>query len=199
MNYVEPIKDLRKLSKMKKLMRKESKIRELALFEIGIKTGLRISDILKLTWIDVLSDLGNEPTFRQSITIKEKKTKKSRQFRFSDNVKKCILELYKEVKPDEADFLFKSKSNSVAGSKSSWTRQYVWQFLNDYAYRSGIRSKIGTHTLRKTFGYHAYKNGVDLSLLMRIFNHSSQDVTLRYIGITQDQIDEVYVNLDRIL
>lgn len=73
-------------------------------------------------------------------------------------------------------------------------------FLQDPLYlRESLKEKIGTHTLRKTFGYHAYKNGVDLSLLMRIFNHSSQAVTLRYIGITQDQIDDVYINLDKIL
>ncbi len=80
----------------------------------------------------------------------------------------------------------------------SSTRQYVWQFLNDYAFSLGIRIKIGTHTLRKTFGYHAFNNGVDLSLLVRIFNHSSQEITLRYIGITQEQVDDVYVNLDKV-
>jgi site-specific recombinase XerD len=98
-------------------------------------------------------------------------------------------------------FSFHHQANryGVVNMHQSWTRQYVWQFLNDYAFSLGFRIKIGTHTLRKTFGYHAFKNGVDLSLLMRIFNHSCQAVTLRYIGITQDQIDDVYVNLDKIL
>ncbi len=199
MNYVEPIRDLKKLQRIKKLLLKDGKVKELVLFEIGIKTGLRISDILKLTWKDVYSELGENPTFRQSIMITEKKTGKSKQFRLSDNVKKTVNQLAELKNSRETDFIFMSDSNSVTATKSAWTRQYVWQFLNDYGYRSGIKSKIGTHTLRKTFGYHAYKNGVDLSLLMRIFNHSSQAVTLRYIGITQDQIDDVYVNLDKIL
>lgn len=73
MNYVEPIRDLKKLFKMKKLMKKEGKLKELVLFEIGIKTGLRISDILKLTWNDVYSELGENPTFRHSIVITEKR------------------------------------------------------------------------------------------------------------------------------
>lgn len=199
MNYVEPIRDLKKLFKMKKLMKKEGKLKELVLFEIGIKTGLRISDILKLTWNDVYSEFGENPTFRQSIVITEKKTGKSKQFRLSDSVKESVNQLIGLDNPQKTTFIFISDSNSVTASKSAWTRQYVWQFLNDYGYRSGIKEKIGTHTLRKTFGYHAYKNGVDLSLLMRIFNHSSQAVTLRYIGITQDQIDDVYINLDKIL
>ena len=199
MNYVEPIRDLKKLFKMKKLMKKEGKLKELVLFEIGIKTGLRISDILKLTWNDVYSEFGENPTFRQSIVITEKKTGKSKQFRLSDSVKESVNQLIGLYNPQKRTFIFISDSNSVTASKSAWTRQYVWQFLNDYGYRSGIKEKIGTHTMRKTFGYHAYKNGVDLSLLMRIFNHSSQAVTLRYIGITQDQIDDVYINLDKIL
>ena len=199
MNYVEPIRDLKKLFKMKKLMKKEGKLKELVLFEIGIKTGLRISDILKLTWNDVYSEFGENPTFRQSIVITEKKTGKSKQFRLSDSVKESVNQLIGIDNPQNRTFIFISDSNSVTATKSAWTRQYVWQFLNDYGYRSGIKEKIGTHTLRKTFGYHAYKNGVDLSLLMRIFNHSSQAVTLRYIGITQDQIDDVYINLDKIL
>ncbi|MFA7057280.1 MAG: tyrosine-type recombinase/integrase [Candidatus Cloacimonadales bacterium] len=184
---------------MKKLMKKEGKLKELVLFEIGIKTGLRISDILKLTWNDVYSEFGENPTFRQSIVITEKKTGKSKQFRLSDSVKESVNQLIGLDNPQKTTFIFISDSNSVTASKSAWTRQYVWQFLNDYGYRSGIKEKIGTHTMRKTFGYHAYKNGVDLSLLMRIFNHSSQTVTLRYIGITQDQIDDVYINLDKIL
>jgi integrase len=53
--------------------------------------------------------------------------------------------------------------------------------------------EIGTHTLRKTFGYHAYQNGSSLELLMDIFNHSSKSQTLRYIGITEEQKKEVYL------
>ena len=60
----------------------------------------------------------------------------------------------------------------------------------------GIKEKIGTHTLRKTFGYHTYNNGYDITLIQKLFNHSSPSVTLRYIGITQDELDDVYLSLD---
>lgn len=49
---------------------------------------------------------------------------------------------------------------------------------------------IGTHTLRKTFGYHFYQKYKDLALLQELFNHSAPSVTLRYIGINQDMIDD---------
>ncbi|MCD4818017.1 MAG: tyrosine-type recombinase/integrase [Candidatus Cloacimonetes bacterium] len=198
MNYVEPIRDTRKIKKIKKLMRNESKIKEVTIFEIGIKTGLRISDILKLKWNDVIMK-NNEIQVRDSVTIKEKKTGKNKIFRLSEKVKESILELYNFKHHEINDFMFLSESNNSTKMKRPISRQYVWQLLNDFGYRAGIRKKIGTHTLRKTFGYHAYKNGVDLSLLIRIFNHSSQDITLRYIGITQDQMDDVYINMDKIL
>lgn len=57
-----------------------------------------------------------------------------------------------------------------------------------------MEEKIGTHTLRKTFGYHHYEKFKDVVMLQKIFNHSSTEITLRYIGIEQDEIDESYVN-----
>ena len=184
---------------MKKLMRKDEKMKELTLLEIGMKTGLRISDILNLKWGSIFAMVDKKPYLLKFVKITEKKTGKTKLFQLSENVQKTIFELLGRDNPSMGNYIFISNSNKVASTGKAWTRQYVWQYLNDYAYRAGIRAKIGTHTLRKTFGYHAYKNGADLSLLMRIFNHSSQAVTLRYIGITQEQIDDVYINLDKIL
>ena len=59
-----------------------------------------------------------------------------------------------------------------------------------------VEGAIGMHTLRKTFGYWAYKQGIDIILLMKIFNHSSPSITLRYIGITQEDINNVYISLN---
>ena len=66
--------------------------------------------------------------------------------------------------------------------------------LNANTLKIGIDYKIGTHTLRKTFGYHHYKKFKDVALLQKIFNHSSPAITLRYIGIDQEEIDESYNN-----
>ena len=75
-------------------------------------------------------------------------------------------------------------------------RQQAYKIINNVAKSVEIKEKIGTHTLKKTFGYHAYNNGYDITLIQKLFNHSSQSVTLRYIGITQEELDDVYLSLD---
>lgn len=67
---------------------------------------------------------------------------------------------------------------------------------NAAARQIGIKERIGTHTLRKTFGYHAYQQGMSLEVIQKLFNHSWPQITLAYIGITQDELDDVYLNLN---
>ena len=56
------------------------------------------------------------------------------------------------------------------------------------------RDDIGTHTMRKTFGYHHYKRNKDVATLQMLFNHSASSITLKYIGITDDEIDKSLEN-----
>jgi site-specific recombinase XerD len=84
---------------------------------------------------------------------------------------------------------------SQRGNNRSISRVQAWQ-VNDAAGKVGLTDHIGTHTLRKTFGYHAYQKGVDITLLMQLFNHAAPSITLRYIGITQDDIDQVYIDME---
>jgi integrase len=76
------------------------------------------------------------------------------------------------------------------------TRTQAYRILNGAARAVGITDEIGTHTLRKTFGYHAFKQGKDITLIQKLLNHSAPSVTLAYIGITQDDKDNVYLNLN---
>ena len=85
------------------------------------------------------------------------------------------------------DYLFPSKKGGHIGRVQAYT------LLNDAAKEAGLED-IGTHTLRKTFGYHFYKRTKDVALLQNIFNHSAPSVTLRYIGINQDIIDAAVEN-----
>lgn len=72
--------------------------------------------------------------------------------------------------------------------------RYAAYYIIRYACEeAGLQEKVGTHTMRKTFGYHHYKKYKDVAMLQKIFNHSSPQITLRYIGIEQDQIDEIIV------
>lgn len=175
MEIVQPLRDKRQIAKMKEALSGRNKL----LFILGINSGLRISDILTLK----VGDLRG----KQSLTLREEKTGKSKTFRYNA----AILDAAQTLIPadaSETDYVFQSRK----GDNRPLTRVQAYRILNDAAARIGITEAIGCHTLRKTFGYHAYKTGVDLALLQSIFNHSSQAVTLRYIGITQDAIDDVY-------
>ncbi|MGM0807507.1 MAG: site-specific integrase [Bacillota bacterium] len=180
MNVVEPIRDKKDINKMKKAL---GNPRDRLLFIFGINSALRISDILKLKVSDVRS--------KASISLREQKTDKNKRLPFNDKCLKAINELVpKDADPN--DYLFKSQK----GDNKPLSRIQAYRILNDAAKRAGINEPISCHSLRKTFGYHAYKNGTDLPFLMTVFNHSSQSVTLRYIGITQENIDSVYHNVN---
>jgi site-specific recombinase XerD len=188
MNTVEAIKDKRKIEDMKKVLKAHNH-RDYLLFVLGINTGLRISDLLQLTLGDVL-DQKNRPA--QQIVIKEQKTGKERKIILNDVVRKALQEAIASKKDVQlGDYLFKSQK----GDNRPISRVQAWQVLNNAARAVGIEGRIGTHTLRKTFGYHAYQQGIDITLLQQLFGHSAPSITLRYIGITQDDIDQVYVSM----
>ncbi|HEY8893155.1 MAG TPA: tyrosine-type recombinase/integrase [Clostridium sp.] len=142
----------------------------------------------------------NFKTVRDSVIITEKKTGKTKKFYIGDIVKKVIENYIRELPTIEmSNYVFQSRK----GNNMPITRQQAYRILNSAAEMIGLVEKnekeviisgeIGTHTLRKTFGYHAYQNGSSLELLMDIFNHSSKSQTLRYIGITEEQKKEVYL------
>jgi integrase len=187
MNTVEPIRDKNKIKLMKTILKSKS-VRNWLLFTLGINTGLRISDLLKLK----ISDVSNGKV-KENVYIREKKTGKEKVFEINDTVQKSIKEYLSSLGKYDPDwYLFKSKK----GENKPISRVQAYDILNNAAKECDIDCNIGTHTLRKTFGYHARISGVDISLLQDIFNHSSPWITKKYIGITQDEKKEVYLNLN---
>lgn len=186
MEFVQPIRDIKQIETIKKLLKQQS-LRDYCLFVLGINSGLRISDLLKLK----VSDVSERGKVKDRIRLREKKTNKFKDFPISDNAKKAIKEYLQTRIINENEPLFISRKN-----KGFLMRQRAYWILNEAARSIGIKEKIGTHTLRKTFGYHAYKNGYDIEIIQKLFNHSSPSITLRYIGITQDNLDNVYLSLD---
>lgn len=196
MNIVEPIRDIKTIKAIRTLLKGQS-IRNELLFILGINVGLRISDILKLKITDILKSSG---TVKDYVVIIEKKTDKTKKF-YLGNIVKKVIENYISENYDYSinDYIFFSRK----GKNKPITRQQAYRILNNAAEYIGIverdrqgkilSGEIGTHTLRKTFGYHAFQNGTSLELLMDIFNHSSKSQTLRYIGITEEQKKEVYL------
>lgn len=188
MEFVQPIRDKKKIDSIKKIL-KSTSLRDHCLFVLGINSGLRISDLLKLTVGDVANEKGK---VKDRISIREKKTRKSKNFPISDTAKKAIeiylkwREIYEVDEP-----LFVSRKG-----KGFLLRQRAYKIINDSAKSVGIKDRIGTHSMRKTMGYHAYHAGKDISIIQKLLNHSTPKETLRYIGITQDDIDEVYINLN---
>lgn len=186
MEFVQPIRDLKQIETIKKLL-KQQNLRDYCLFVLGINSGLRISDLLKLIVTDVIAN----GKIKDRIRLREKKTNKFKDFPLSDKAKQAIKEYLKTRKYSDNEPLFLSLKN-----KGFLLRGQAYKIINNVAKSVGIKEKIGTHTLRKTFGYHAYNNGYDITLIQKLFNHSSPSVTLRYIGITQDELDDVYLSLD---
>lgn len=186
MEFVQPIRNLKQIETIKKLL-KQQNLRDYCLFVLGINSGLRISDLLKLQVVDVIEN----GKIKDRIRLREKKTNKFKDFPLSEKTKQAIKEYLKTRNYKENEPLFISRKN-----KGFLLRQQAYKIINDVAKSVGIKEKIGTHTLRKTFGYHAYNNGYDIAIIQKLFNHSSPAITLRYIGITQDEIDDVYLGLD---
>lgn len=173
MKTVQPIRDIAMIAAMKDVLMKQH-YRNYFLFVLGINTGLRISDLLALKVSDVRG--------KSHIVITEQKTGKYKRFRINNDLQQHISKF--TVDKDRAAYLFQSRRGT-----DRIHRVQAWKILNAAAEEVGLE-EIGTHTLRKTFGYHFYKQYKDVAALQEIFNHSSPAVTMRYIGITQDIIDE---------
>ncbi|HDX9701710.1 TPA: site-specific integrase [Bacillus thuringiensis] len=173
MRAVQPIRDKEKIEEIKTRL-KNKNARDWFMFEMGINVGLRISDLLPLC-------VGNVRG-KTHINIKEKKTDKNKRFKINVNMQRLIEEYTKHM--DDEDYLFPSKKTD-----KPLQRVQAYKILNTVGREAGLE-EIGTHTLRKTFGYHFYQRTKDVALLQELFNHSAPSVTLKYIGINQDIIDE---------
>ena len=178
MELVQPIKDVQNINALKRELQK-SNYKYYILCLIALNTGMRIGDIIPLK----VKDFKN----KTHIIVREEKTNKTRVFpinlQLREEVNKYITGL------SEEDFLFPSRQKNSKGVKSHVSRVQAYRFMKKIAVELNIEN-FGMHSLRKSFGYYYYQQTNDLTKLMMIFNHSSQQVTKRYIGITQEEIDD---------
>lgn len=174
-----------------KAVLKEKSLRNYLLFTLGINTGLRIGDLLRFKIADVLDENGN---IQKYLSIREQKTGKFNSFVLNRSARKAVQEYLQSLGNYDLDwFLFKSQK----GKNRPISRQQAYTILNEAARVVGIKERIGTHTLRKTFGYWARKNGVaSIEQLQEIFNHSSSAVTRRYLGFTQKEKNKIFEDLN---
>lgn len=173
---VQPIRNLEVLKEFTSRFKDRNRL----MVEMGLRTGLRISDIIKLKVEDVYNGHG----VKEYIHIKEEKTEKSNTLIISDKLKPMIEEHIKKNNLQDTDYLFKSRK----GSKHiTPTQSYR---VIDRVVKDMKLENIGTHSLRKSFGYHFYNTHKDVALLQSILNHSSPQETLLYIGVHQDKKDQ---------
>ncbi|HGR7870341.1 TPA: site-specific integrase [Streptococcus pneumoniae] len=168
MEFVSPIKDNDDIQAMKDYLREWNEMYYM-LFITGLNTGLRVGDILTLKVKDVQG---------WHIKLRERKTKELKK----------EMRRYVEGKPFH-HFLFKSRQ----GQNKAITRERAYQIIHEAAEELGI-DNVGTHTMRKTFGYKYYNKTKDVGTLQKMFNHSSPAITLRYIGIEQAELDDALRN-----
>lgn len=184
-NLVEPIKSKKDIESIEQYLAKHS-LRNQLIWVFGTNTGLRISDILALNVEDVQN--------KQYVEIIEKKTKKYKRFPLNNKLRNLIKE-YLKIRNKQYS-LTNDEPLFVGKKHCRLDRSQVYRFINDVCHNLGIAVNVGTHTMRKSFGYHHYKQNNDVALLQKIFNHSSPSITMRYIGIAQEELDESYINFE---
>lgn len=176
---VQPIRSKQQLADMSWALKRHCSERDYILFLVGVSTGLRVSDLLNIKKEQIIKLKRKQG--RKEFKVKEGKTKKERII----NITPVFNEVYAYAENLESEWLFPSRKGDKAISKVQAYRQL--QKAGDFA---GIDS-IGTHTMRKTFGYWLYKETKDVALLQSILNHSTPKITLTYIGINKEETDNV--------
>ena len=189
MAATEPIRDKKHIREIADYYLKQGKLRNYLLIVMGVHTGLRISDLLRLTRGDVY-DYGQN-CFCSHIHLVEQKTGKVKTLALNKAVLTALSLCFKAQNGTAEDYLFQSRRRA----HHPIGRIQAWRIVKEAAAVVGVAGCIGCHSLRKSLGYHAWKSGVQAVLLMDIFNHSSFAVTKRYLGISQDERDKVYLSL----
>ena len=187
MAATEPIRDKNQLRQLAQYYLKRGQLRNYVLIILGTCTALRISDLLRLTWADVYNEECGD--FRQHVTLTERKTGKQKTIAIN---KQAINALRLYYPHRRGDCIF---ANNRKDCKAI-SRVQAWRIIRAAVLALRITGKVACHSLRKSWGYHAWTSGnVSPVVIMDIFNHSSYEVTRRYLGVAQDDLDKAYLSL----
>ncbi len=175
---VEPIRSLKDIKSIKRLL--QDSPRDFCIFTLGINTNLRASDLLAITAGMVRN--------QEELVLREKKTGKERRITLNTTIQKAIQRLLASRKYDDADRLFQ-------GQRGPLTVPTVNRLVKGWCRAINLKGNYGSHTLRKTFGYHQRVTfGRGLPELMTVFNHSTQKQTLDYLCVQPEEIKDIYLN-----
>ncbi|MDR3349917.1 MAG: tyrosine-type recombinase/integrase [Acidaminococcales bacterium] len=183
MAAAEPIRKKDDVRKMAEYWLAKGSRRNYLLIFLGVYSALRISDLLSLTWDDIYDF--KRGRFKKHITMTEQKTGKRRAIFLNGFILRILRAYRKDLKVvDAKDCLFSGRDK-----RSPVSRVRAWSVIKEAAKAAGVSGNISCHSLRKTFGYHAWQKKVSVAVIMEVFNHSSFAVTRRYLGIAQDELD----------
>ena len=175
---VEPIRHLKDIKAIKRLL--QDSPRDFCLFTLGINTNLRASDLLAIT----AGMVRNE----EELVLKERKTGKERRITLNTATQKALQRLLDSREYDDDDRIFQ-------GQRGPLTVPTVNRLVKGWCKAINLRGNYGSHTLRKTFGYHQRVTfGRGLPELMTVFNHSTQKQTLDYLCVQPEEIKDIYLN-----
>lgn len=200
----EPIKSMDEIMQISEHLIRHGRWRDNMLFIVGINFGLRASDLRTLRFSNLIND---NLTFKRSFPVLEKKTKNTRKKKKNRyiTINSAVIEavtLYLEHTPGVSlsDYMFRSISHNGGSTNKPISLQAINQILYGITDELNLSTKMSSHTLRKTFCYHQMlmsKNDPrKLMLLSKMLGHSSVSITLDYIGLTGEEMDEAYRNLN---
>lgn len=188
MSATEPIRNKEQLKALSDYFVNRGEFRNHVLIVLGAYTALRISDLLKLKWSDVYNY--ENKCFRSHISLIEHKTGKIKMIAIN---KQALAALKRYFPNHRGEYIF---SNGRKVEKPI-SRVQAWRILHAAVLAVGIAGKIACHSLRKTWGYMAWTaQKISPVIIMQVYNHSSYEVTRRYLGITQDEVDKAYMSMN---
>jgi len=183
MKEVDPIRSMEEIEKVKKYLKENEIPRNYLLFTFGINSALRTSDMLRLKVSDVTRE---DFSIADTLYLNESKTGKAKKYHLSNSAKEAINYYVDKEDPEREDWLFPSQKGGHIN------RSWAWELVKGWSNKLNLTGNISAYSLRKTFGYMARTEfDVPISKLMMKFNHSTSQMTKRYIGIEEDEIAEV--------
>ena len=202
----EPIKSMDDIMRVSKYLLDNRRYRDNMLFIVGINFGLRVSDLRQLRFAHLINEDGQ--SFKTSFPIFEQKTrntrkhKRNRYITINTAVQQAVITYLKNLPepPSLSDYMFRSESNHGGSKNEPIHRNSVDRILKGLAKDLDLNIQMSTHTLRKTFAYHqmvmSNNDPRKLLLLQKMMGHSSAAQTLDYIGITGEEIQDAYQQLN---